>query len=246
MIGSETFIIVALRCKDRSTSFALASDISSSKYFCNALTLMKVASSTSPDTSDSFGFNTVTFPSAATCSMRAVQGAAISTDFSLAKKSPCCMCATCVFESLCHGPILCGNFFAKFFTGAAALRSEFPSRKTGFTALPRTLEYFSRISRSSGVAGASGNEGISKPFACSSLIHSFNCGIEALILGSFTILAFGVFASSPSCTNSSATRCSGFNFSGNWASTRPATEMSARTMSTCEDFVNALTIGNKE
>ena len=49
------------------------------------------------------------------------------------------MCATFVFESADQAPIACGWFRAYCFTDAGARRSEFPSRNTGFTALPFTL-----------------------------------------------------------------------------------------------------------
>ncbi len=49
------------------------------------------------------------------------------------------MVATLVFESADHAPIECGFFRAYSFTAFGARRSEFPSRRTGFTALPLIL-----------------------------------------------------------------------------------------------------------
>ena len=46
------------------------------------------------------------------------------------------MCATCVFEPLLQAPIECGCVLAYRLTDAATRRSEFPSRRTGLTALP--------------------------------------------------------------------------------------------------------------
>jgi hypothetical protein len=43
--------------------------------------------------------------------------------------------------------------FCKVLTALGALRSEFPSRKTGFTAEPKTFEYFALISFSSWFSG---------------------------------------------------------------------------------------------
>ena len=48
MIGSETFIMVAFRCSDSSTPFALASSISAAKKSRSARLLMTAASMTSP------------------------------------------------------------------------------------------------------------------------------------------------------------------------------------------------------
>jgi hypothetical protein len=56
------------------------------------------------------------------------------------------------FESADQAPsnedVLC-----KVLTALGALRSEFPSRKTGFTAEPKTFEYFALISFSSWFSG---------------------------------------------------------------------------------------------
>jgi hypothetical protein len=49
------------------------------------------------------------------------------------------MCATCDFEFGFQVPIECGCAFAYSFTASATRLSEFPSRSTGFTALPNTL-----------------------------------------------------------------------------------------------------------
>ena len=64
--------------------------------------------------------------------------------------------AISAFESGAHEPSLCGFFFEKFFTASGALRSEFPSRRTGFTALPRTFAYRAWTSFSSSVVATSG------------------------------------------------------------------------------------------
>ena len=49
------------------------------------------------------------------------------------------MCATCVREAIDHSPMLCGCLRAYSLTALGARRSELPSRRTGFTALPRHL-----------------------------------------------------------------------------------------------------------
>jgi hypothetical protein len=62
--------------------------------------------------------------------------------------------------------------------------------------------------------------------ACSSAIAAFSCGTEALMLGSLMMLASGSSVFLPSSVSVSGTRCSGLKLSGNWPSTRAATEMS--------------------
>ena len=61
------------------------------------------------------------------------------TDFSLAKKSSPLIDVTSVFESFAQAPMRCGLFLAKTFTAFGARRSELPWRKTGLTALPKTI-----------------------------------------------------------------------------------------------------------
>ena len=61
------------------------------------------------------------------------------------------------------------------------------------------------ISFSVSLAGASGKSGIEYPLACNSAIAAFNCGTEALILGSFIMLASGVFAKAPNSVKASET-----------------------------------------
>ena len=61
------------------------------------------------------------------------------TDFSLALKSPLAIVATCDLLSFDQAPILCGFLRAYSLTGLGARLSELPSRKTGFTALPKTF-----------------------------------------------------------------------------------------------------------
>ena len=65
--------------------------------------------------------------------------AATVIDFSLWKKSPDDIVATCVRESFAQGRMRGGCARAKSFTDFGALRSEFPCLSTGFTALPFTL-----------------------------------------------------------------------------------------------------------
>ena len=113
MIGSETFIIVALRCTENSTSSALARATCSARKRRSAATLMKVPSTTSP---------------ARTCiallehRLGAVGGrrarcagcrrTSRTTDFSLERKSSSPMVATLVLESPLQAPMRCGWAFA--------------------------------------------------------------------------------------------------------------------------------------
>ncbi len=105
MIGSETFIIVALRCTENSTPSGLARAICSVRKRRSAATPMKVPSTTSPARTGQLALSTVA------CRRRGVLDRAASwarrstTDFSLAKKSRSPMVATFVFESGLQAPI---------------------------------------------------------------------------------------------------------------------------------------------
>ena len=138
MIGSETFIIVALRCSENIVPSALVSAIAFARNAESAFTDMKVASATVPSSSGQTSLSTVTAPSAPTNSIRASPACAaeIVADFSLAKKSSPGIDDTFVLLSVDQAPIECGFAWAYFFTARAARRSELPSRSTGFTAEP--------------------------------------------------------------------------------------------------------------
>ena len=108
MIGSETFIIVALRWAEKSTPSDLARAICSVRKRRSAATSMKVPSMTSPASTGTDCFSTVSVPSTPMCLMVRVSSASMTTDSSLAKKSPAPIVATLVFESLLQAPIRCG------------------------------------------------------------------------------------------------------------------------------------------
>jgi hypothetical protein len=74
----------------------------------------------------------------------------------------------------------------------------------------------------------------------------FNCGIEALIFGSFTILASGFLTSSPRSSKSLVTCWLSSKNSGKVAKILAAKEISLVSISIPEDFTKAFTIGNKE
>ena len=156
MIGSETFIIVALRWTENSTPSAWARAICSVRKIRSAVTSIAVASTTSPASTGTDSRSTVTVPSSATCSMRSVPSASTTAEVSLERKSPDVMCATLVLDSGDQAPMECGWLRAYCFTDAGARRSELPSRSTGLTAEPLTLSYRARTSRSSSVDGLSG------------------------------------------------------------------------------------------
>ncbi len=138
MMGSETFIMVALRCTEKSTPCSLASAICRPKNTCSAARRITDASMTSPASSGVEAFRTVIAPSAATCSMRTSVGSATVTERSVERKSPPSIVATWVLESDDHAPIECGCLRTNALTDAGARRSELPSRSTGLTALPFT------------------------------------------------------------------------------------------------------------
>ena len=161
MIGSETFIIVAFRCTEKSTPCSLASATCSARNRSSAARRMTAASRTSPARSAMPSLSTVTLPSAATCSIAPTPSAAAVTDCSVERKSPPDIVATCDLESGDHAPIECGCLRAKALADAGARRSELPSRSTGLTALPFTASYVMRT----GSAGSSGRSGIAYPLA---------------------------------------------------------------------------------
>ncbi len=108
MIGSLTFIIVALRCTENSTSSALARAICSVRNASRAATRMTVASTTSPAWTFRPSLSTVVVPSAATWRIVRVSSAGSTTDCSLARKSSPPMVATLVRLSGLQAPIECG------------------------------------------------------------------------------------------------------------------------------------------
>jgi hypothetical protein len=78
------------------------------------------------------------------------------------------------------------------------------------------------------------------------LIAAFNCGTEALTLGSLMILASGFSVSSPSQVRSSLSFWLAVRFSGKFAMIRPAKEISRVSTSTPAALVKACTIGSRE
>ena len=139
MIGSDTFIIVALRCTENSTSSACALAIWAARNPRSAATFMNVASTTSPASTGNASRRTVVVPSAATSSMRSTSSDATTTERSFERKSSAVMCATFVLESGLHAPIEWGCLRAYSLTDFGARRSELPSRNTGLTAEPLIL-----------------------------------------------------------------------------------------------------------
>ena len=83
MTGSETFIMVALRCTENSTPLFFASSICSSTNLRSARTLMCVESMISPSSSGAFFLRTVALPSAPTNSIRYSVAFLIVVDVSL-------------------------------------------------------------------------------------------------------------------------------------------------------------------
>ena len=75
MIGSETFIIVALRCTENRTSSAAARAIWASRNSCSAATCIAVASTISPASTGTDSRSTVDEPSAASSWMRRLPSA---------------------------------------------------------------------------------------------------------------------------------------------------------------------------
>ena len=139
MIGSETFIIVALRCTENSTSSALARAIWAARNSRSAATCMTVASTTSPASTGTDSRSTVVVPSAATSSMRSD---AVGVDDHRALVGAEVVGGHVGDVGLrvgLHAPIEWGCLRAYSLTECGARRSELPSRSTGLTADPWTL-----------------------------------------------------------------------------------------------------------
>ncbi len=108
MIGSETFIMVALRWTEKSTSSALALATCWARKASSAAAEMKVPSTTSPSSTFSPSLRIVSVPSAPTCLMVSSSAAGSTIDFSLLRKSLTPIVATFVLLSEDQAPIECG------------------------------------------------------------------------------------------------------------------------------------------
>ena len=100
MIGSETFIIVALRCTENSTSSAFARATCAVRNSRSDATRIAVASTTSPARTGTDSRSTVVVPSspdAARCATSRRRSRPRTSR--CARKSSAVMCATLVFES---------------------------------------------------------------------------------------------------------------------------------------------------
>lgn len=107
MIGSETFIIVALRCAENSTPSSFARWICSRMKVCSAETDMNVASTTSPARTGMPSLSTVV-PSGVVRRIVRESSDGRTTDFSFEKKSPAPIVATFVRDSGDQAPMRCG------------------------------------------------------------------------------------------------------------------------------------------
>ena len=108
MIGSETFIMVAFRCTEKSTPSDLARAICAVRNARSAATCITEASTTSPASTFRPGLSRVTAPSAATCSMRRTASAARVAERSVLRKSSTPMVATEVLDPPSQAPMRCG------------------------------------------------------------------------------------------------------------------------------------------
>ena len=75
---------------------------------------------------------------------------------------------------------------------------------------------------------------------------AWSWGMEALMFGSLTMLASGVFARSPSDDSASGMRWASVSRSGNVAISRPESEMSRVSIATPALLAKACTIGRRE
>ena len=157
MMGSETFIMVHLRCSESSASSALA---------CGHLLGEEGAGRprSSPSVDDlarqqrHFSFSTVTAPSASD-ELDAHVGGGVHGRGRLAAVEVLVAHVGDAGHRTGLGQsfiILWGCFWANFFTDTAGRRSELPSRSTGFTAEPSTTAKRACRARSSSLDGSSG------------------------------------------------------------------------------------------
>jgi hypothetical protein len=108
MIGSETFIMVALRCTENSTPSDLARSTWAARNSSSAAALMTVPSTISPARTGKASLSVVVVPSASTSWIEIVVSSSMTTDFSFERKSSAPIVATFVLESLLQAPIECG------------------------------------------------------------------------------------------------------------------------------------------
>lgn len=108
MIGSETFIIVALRCTENRTPSALARATCAVRNSRSAATRSTEASTTSSAWTGTDSRSTVVEPSSPLSSMRRVPSWAMTADFSVERKSSAPIVTTLVFESEDQAPMRCG------------------------------------------------------------------------------------------------------------------------------------------
>ena len=136
MIGSETFIIVALRWSEKSTPWALASAI------CSARNVEQRPLAHDGGVDDLAGEERDRLLQHGGGAVRGDQldardrGLADGGGPLVGAEVAGVIVATWVFESGDQAPIECGWLRAYCFTEAGARRSELPSRSTGLTALP--------------------------------------------------------------------------------------------------------------
>ena len=103
MIGSLTFIIVALRCTEYSTSSAAAWRSVSARNASSAAAERNVASTISPGRTFRPSFSTVSAPSSAMWRIVSTSSDPMTTDFSLERKSSRPIVATRVLEPSANG-----------------------------------------------------------------------------------------------------------------------------------------------
>ena len=109
-MGSETFIIVALRCNENKVPSIFVASICSFKKTLSALADIKVASTTVPTGKEIPSFRTVVVPPSVTSSILTVPACSFVnvTEVSLDRKSPEAIVDTRVLLSADQTPIECG------------------------------------------------------------------------------------------------------------------------------------------
>ena len=153
MIGSDTFIIVALRWTEKSTPCALGvGDLLGEELVERRAAHDGGVEHLAGEHPGVLACRSSRRRRRATCSIRTAPASPTVVERSVQRKSPPDIVATCDVESGDQAPMRCGCARAKALADAGARRSELPSRRTGLTALPLRASYVAR-------AGADGSSG---------------------------------------------------------------------------------------
>ena len=237
MIGSETFIIVALRCTENSTPSSLARcDLGGQELaergHVHGGGVDHLAGEHRHRLAEHRGGAVV----ADQLDAQRSSSCSSTADFSLERKSSALMCATLVFESRAPGAhrvrVLAGVLLDRGRRPAVGVA--LAQHRVDRAALDLVVAG-AGVLLVVGLSGCRGSPAGRSPAPAARRWPPSAAETEAEMLGSLMMLASGCFASSPSSASASSTRCSSGSRSGNWAMIRPAREMSRVSTATPAD-----------